>query len=311
MTQLGDGRGSRSMLGATRRCIWGVSGWSLSLLALAQVVPPATDPGRLRERFDMQTAPDPEAVAPALESRGGPGLPDSLKSIRVTLQRVRVEGSSVLPAAVLQSRTEAYTGREIGGGDILQLASELTAMYRNAGYILSLVLVPPQSLADGTLTLQVVEGYISGVTVQAGEDVSVSVREALARIGRQITASRPLDAVVLERYLLIANDFPGIELRSILSPSRALGAADLTLVASVRKIEGFASVDNYGSKYLGPGQLLAGVTGNQLLGVNDQWRAIAVGTGDREMAYGQLSYSQVVNTEGLRLSAAASRARIR
>ncbi len=278
-------------------------------MALAQVIPPATDPGRLRERFDMQTAPDPAAAAPAPESQRAPGLPDSLKSIRVTLQRVRVEGSSVLPAAVLQSRTEAYTGREIGGGDILQLASELTAMYRNAGYILSLVLVPPQSLADGTLTLQVVEGYISGVTVQAGEGVSASVREALARIGRQITASRPLDAVVLERYLLIANDFPGIELRSILSPSQAQGAADLTLVASVKKIEGFASVDNYGSKYLGPGQLLFGVTGNQLLGVNDQWRAIAVGTDDREMAYGQLSYSQVVNTEGLRLSAAVSRAR--
>ncbi|MDP3310937.1 MAG: POTRA domain-containing protein, partial [Polaromonas sp.] len=201
------------------------------------------------------------------------------------------------------------TGREIGGSDILQLASELTAMYRNAGYILSLVLVPPQSLAEGTLTLQVVEGYVNAVTVQAGEGVSATVRDSLARIGEQIKASRPLHALVLERYLLIANDFPGIELRSILSPSRVQGAADLTLVANVKRMEGFASVDNYGSKYLGPGQILAGITGNQLLGVNDQWRAIAVGTGDREMAYGQLSYSQVVNTEGLKLSAAVSRAR--
>jgi hemolysin activation/secretion protein len=278
-------------------------------MALAQVVPPATDPGRLRERFDIQPPPEAGSAAPELKTRRSSELPDSLKSIRVTLQRIRVEGSSALPAAVLQSRTDTYTGREISGSDILALASELTAMYRNAGYILSVVLVPPQTLADGTLTLQVVEGYISGVRVEAGEGVSAQVLEALVEIGERIKASRPLDAAVLERYLLIANDFPGVELRSILAPSRAQAAADLTLVASVKKMEGFASIDNYGSKYLGPGQILAGVTGNQLLGVNDQWRAIAVGTGDREMAYGQLAYSQVVNVEGLKLSAAVSRAR--
>jgi hemolysin activation/secretion protein len=308
MNQMGGKSGLR-MPGAARSGMVGLAGWSLSLMTLAQVVPPATDPGRLRERFDIQTSPDGDSVAPELEAQRPSGLPESLKSIRVTLERIKVEGSGVLPAAALQSRTDAYTGREVTGGDILQLASELTAMYRNAGYILSLVLVPPQSLSDGTLTLQVVEGYINAVTLRAGEGVSATVRESLAGIGEKIRASRPLDALVLERYLLIANDFPGIELRSILSPSQVQGAADLTLVASVKTIEGFASVDNYGSKYLGPGQVLAGVTGNQLLGVNDQWRAIAVGTGDREMAYAQLSYSQVISIEGLRLSAAVSRAR--
>ncbi len=287
----------------------GLAGWCIYLSALAQTVPPATDPGRLRERFDIPPSSDADTAAPELKTPTPSGLPETLKFVRVRLERIRVEGSSVLPAAVLQSRTDAYTGREVSGTDILQLASELTVIYRNAGYILSLVMVPPQTLADGTLTLRVIEGYISAVTIQADDGVSTHVREALAGIGERIKASRPLNAAVLERYLLIANDFPGIELRSILSPSQAQAAADLTLVASVKTVEGFASVDNYGSRYLGPGQILAGVTGNQLLGVNDQWRAIAVGTGDREMAYAQLSYSQVVNTAGLKLSAAVSRAR--
>lgn len=304
--------GGKSVLGMlciARPGAMGLAGWSIGLMALAQTVPFAPDPGRLRERFDIQPFSDTGAAAPELKTQRPSGLPESLKSIRVTLQRIRVEGSSVLPAAVLQSRTELYTGREIGGSDIVQLASELTAMYRNAGYILSLVLVPPQSLADGTLMLRVIEGYINGVTIQADEGVSTHVREALAGIGERIKASRPLDAAVLERYLLIARDFSGMELRSILSPSQAPGAADLTLVASIKKMEAFASVDNYGSKYLGPRQIFAGVTGNQLLGVNDQWRVVAVGTGDREMAYAQLSYSQVVSTDGLKLSAAVSRAR--
>jgi len=283
--------------------------WGTCMLAAAQTVPPTADPGRLRERFDVEPGADAVSKPPEAAAQAPAELPDSLRSIRVTLKAIRVEGSGALPPAILEARTDAYLGREISGSDILALASSLTAMYRNAGYILSLVVVPPQSLSGGTLTLQVVEGYISSVAVQAGEGVSAHVREALGDIGERIKASRPLHAAVLERYLLIANDFPGIELRSVLAPSQVQGAADLTLVASVRKMEGFASVDNYGSRYLGPGQILAGVTGHQLLGVNDQWRAVAVGTGNREMAYGQLAYSQVVNNEGLRLSAAVSRAR--
>jgi hemolysin activation/secretion protein len=263
----------------------------------------------LRDRFDFSPEPAPAPAPNELKPDQARPLPDALKAVRVTLKAIRIESATLLPAGVLQARADSYTGREITGGDIQELAASLTAMYRNAGYILSLVVVPPQSLAEGTLTLRVVEGYIDQVTVQAGEGVSAQVGAQLAAIGEKIKASRPLQAAVLERYLLIANDFPGIELRSVLTPSRAQAAADLTLIAQVKSIEGFAALDNYGSKYLGPGQASLGLVGNQLLGVNDQWRFVGVSTGNSEMAYGQLSYSQLIGTEGLRLSAAVSSAR--
>jgi hemolysin activation/secretion protein len=287
--------------------------FALPAATLAQQPPPpsAIDPGRLRERFDFQ--PEPAPAPPPSQPRTEPveTLPDSLKAIRVTLREVRIESATVLPGNALQARADSYTGREITGNEILELASSLTAMYRNSGYILSLVVVPPQSLADGTLTLRVIEGYIGRVKVQAGPGVGAYVQEQLARIGEKIQASKPIEGRVLERYLLIANDFPGIELRSVLAPSQAPGAADLTLIANVKKVEGFASIDNYGSRYLGPGQATLGVVGNQLLGVNDQWRFVGVGTGNSEMAFAQLSYNQIVSTEGLRLSAAVSQARTR
>lgn len=281
----------------------------LASQALAQPAPSTADPGRLRERFDIQPQPDPEPAPTERKDQQPDALPDSLRAIRVTLKSIDIETGTELPGGVLQAHADSYTQREITGSDILTLASTLTAMYRNAGYMLSLVVIPPQSLADGTLTLRVIEGYIDRVNVQAGEGVSPGVSARLAAIGEEIRASRPLQASVLERYLLIANDFPGIELRSVLTPSQAPAAADLTLIARVKTIEGFAAVDNYGSRYLGPGQLTVGLVGNQLLGVNDQWRVIGVGTGNSEMAYAQLSYSQVVSTEGLKLSASVSRAR--
>ena len=275
------------------------------------VPPPSVDPGRLRERIDLP----PETGRP-LEQREtdlpqGRGVPESMKSMRVTLKTIRIEGATALPSDVLQVKADSYIGREISGSDILELASLLTAMYRNAGYILSMVVVPPQSLESGLLTLNVVEGYIGQVTVRADEGVSEHVRASLAEAGEKIRASRPLNAAVLERYLLIANDFPGITLRSVLAPSREPGAADLTLVAALNKAEGFLSLDKYGSRYLGPVQLTLGATANQVLGVNDQWRFVAAGTGNSEMAYAQVSYGQVLNAEGLRLTASISSARTR
>lgn len=281
----------------------------ISTTALAQQPPSTVDPGRVRERFDFQPEPGTSPVPPEIRTEPTGPLPESLRAIKVTLRRIDIEARTVLPGGVLQAHADSYTGREVSGSEILQLASSLTAMYRNAGYILSLVVVPPQSLADGTLTLRVVEGYIDKVNIQAGDDVSAHVKEQLAAIGEKIRASRPIQGPVLERYLLIANDFPGIELRSVLTPSQTPAAADLTLIAQVKTFEGFATVDNYGSRYLGPDQLTIGLVGNQLLGVNDQWRVIGVGTGNSEMAYAQLSYSQVVGANGLKLSAAVSRAR--
>lgn len=275
--------------------------------AMAQVVvPPATaEPGRLRERFDAPPAAPADVRLPELKGATEASVPETVKALRVTLRAIRVEGSTVYTPAQWQAQTGPYLGREISGSDIFALAQALTVQYRNDGYFLSVVIVPPQSLADGTLTLRAIEGYVASVRIEGDP----RLRPQLEEIAAKIQASRPLSAQVLERYLLIANDFPGVRLRSVLSPSQTVGAADLTLIASVKDVEGFASIDNYGTRYLGPNQATLGVTGNQLLGVNDQWRFIGAGTGNTQMSFAQLGYSQVLNEEGLTLGLSASQAR--
>lgn len=280
-----------------------LSAWGVQAQA---VVPPATaEPGRLRERFEAPPAAPTDARLPELKGAAEAVVPDAVKALRVTLRAIRVEGSTVYTPAQWQVHTAPYLGREISGSDILALAQALTVQYRNDGYFLSVVIVPPQSLADGTLTLRAIEGYVASVRIEGDP----RLRPLLEELAAKIQASRPLSAQVLERYLLIANDLPGVRLRSVLSPSQTVGAADLTLVASVKDVEGFASIDNYGTRYLGPNQATLGLTGNQLLGVNDQWRFIGAGTGNTQMSYAQLSYSQVLNVEGLMLGLSASQAR--
>ena len=286
-------------------CVLGLVTLTAAAHAQADPPPASTDPGRLRERFDVPVSPPREAQLPELKAGAREEVPESVKAIRVTLREIRVDGSTVFTPAQLREQTDTYLGREITGSDIFGLAQALTAYYRNAGYFLSLVIVPPQTLTDGRLTLRVIEGYVHEVYIEGDE----RVRKELAAIGEEIKSIRPLRAEVLERYLLIANEFPGAQLRSVLTPSDVPGAADLTLIAKVKNVEGFASVDNYGTRYLGPNQAMVGLSFNQLLGVNDQWRYIGVGTGDTEMAYHQLAYSQTLNHEGLKVGVTVSQAR--
>jgi len=275
-------------------CAWGIGGD-----ALAQLAPqfPSIDPGRAPERVAPPPAPAPRPALPELPRPSGE-VPDALKSVKVVLREVAIEGTSLLlPQA--QEIARSFVGPTITGADIFELARSLTALYRNAGYLLTVVTVPPQDLSAGRLRLRVVEGYVADVRVEG--DPAVAGR--LTQLGEKIKASRPLHADDLERYLLLANDLPGVRVRAVLSPSKTSGAADLTLIASVKSVEGYASLDNYGSKLLGPGQFTVGLTGNQVFGIDDEWRLTGLTTGNGELNYGQFSYSQVVSTEGLRLGA--------
>ena len=272
-----------------------------TLFAQVQLPSPA-DPSRIEERAAPQR-PAPRRPEPAQIPRPAPVIPEALRNVRLILNEISIEGATVIPVQRLNAQARRYVDREITGADIFELAQSLTAIYRNEGYLLSQVIVPPQSLADRRLTLRVVEGYIANVHVEGDPDA----RAMLLELGERIKASRPLEAGALERYLLIANDLPGLQLRSVLTPSQTPGAADLTLIATVKRVEGYVSLDNYGSKYLGPGQFNASVAANRLFG-NDQLRFGGTTTGNGELNYGQLSYANVLSSEGVRILLSASRA---
>jgi len=280
-----------------------VVGVCLASGALAQVLPSPADPSRIEERASPQRPAPQRPELPRIPRPAPVVVPESIKALKLTLSEVRFEGASAIPVERLNAEAARYLNREITGADIFELANAVTVLYRSEGYLLSQVIVPPQTVTDRRLTLRVVEGYIASVRVEGDE----SVRATLLELGERIKASRPLQSGVLERYLLIANDLAGMQLRSVLTPSQTVGAADLTLIASVKKIEGYASLDNYGSRYLGPGQFNASIAANRLFG-NDQLRFSGTTTGNGELDYGQLAYSNVLSTEGLRLLTSASRA---
>ena len=106
--------------------------------------------------------------------------------------------------------------------------------------------------------------------------------------------------------MLLINDLPGVTARGVLSPSPDKGgAADLNILIQRDPFDGLISVDNYGTRYLGPVQFSGAAAFNSLLGNNERLTAQAVvapepGEGF-ELGYGALGYEQPLLPNGLKM----------
>ncbi len=186
--------------------------------------------------------------------------------------------------------------------EIYALAGRITRRYVDSGYLLSRALVPEQVIEDGVVQLQVIEGYVDSVTV---EGVHSTRSGLLGHYGDRIKASRPLKRAVLERYLLLANDIPGLRFKAVLSPSAAnTGAAALTLTASDARWSGSVSFDNRGADYSGPWQGLIELSGHNLLSLLESTtvRYATVPDDLEELHYWAVRHEQLLSAEGLRLA---------
>ena len=175
--------------------------------------------------------------------------------------------------------------------------------YRRAGYILVRAFVPPQRVADGIFTINVVEGFISNVSVEGGKP---RTRERIRTYLEPAQASRPLQLSAIERGLLMANDLPGVTAAGVLRPSPdTQGASELVVSVPDNPLSALFSVDNRGSRFSGIWSATADVTINSVLDDEDQVDGSVTGALDASPlrhGVGQLRYRRPVGDQGALLS---------
>jgi hemolysin activation/secretion protein len=272
--------------------------------AYAAAVDAATgsaDPGRAEQRI-MQEQEIPDVMPQmSVENLLRQKIPPNAEKIRFILRNVDVSGATAFSEQQLSSVYGDKIGTEISLADVYTIAAQLTNKFRNSGYILTQVVVPPQTIEDGTVRLNVVEGYIDQVIVEGagGEHENALIREYASHI----RTGGALNVRELERYLLLINDLPGVEARSVLSPSRTkVGAADLRVIVARDPFDAFIGADNYGSRFLGPLQTSAATSFNSFFGLNERITGQVVlapqlGEG-LELAYFMASYEQPLGNNG-------------
>lgn len=281
----------------------------LTAPAAAQTVKPSTEPGRIERRLQPQPTPSP-APAPTLPELRTAPPPAEAEKIKFRLAGVVVDGATVYKPSDFLPLYKKYLDTEVSLATVYKIAEEITAKYRNDGYILSQAIVPAQKISNGIVHIQVVEGFVDHIEIQ---NQSSTEDPRIRAYADKIRASRPLRSSVLERYLLLANDLPGVSVRTVVSPSDTTpGAANLTLIVSRKLVDGSGTVDNRGTRYVGPIELTAAVGGNDLFGFDERLSLNYVTAPQgRELKYYNIQLTQPVGTEGTTVTASASLTRTR
>ena len=225
-------------------------------------VPSTVQPGAIEAQFDVEVAPG-VTMAPTVVSPYEPQQPQGAGEIEFQLSKVVLDGARVIPEASLQSLYADKIGSTIKLSEVFDIARAITRRYADAGYPLSLAYVPVQEIDGGEVRIRIIEGFIGEVDVSAAPE---NVRNRLRKIGEKIKAERPLTQSGLERYLLLANQIPGMKFTGVLergaSPETGV---KMTMKVDRKRFNIAAGVNSRASRAVGREQFYGKMSANNLI----------------------------------------------
>lgn len=288
-----------------------------SLLAMALVSvtsanatsnPSSADAGRIEKNIKQSFPQAVKSASVSVKGNAPFSAPAGAEKIKFVLKSVELDGASVYSSKDLQSAYADKIGQTISLADVYSLAANLTAKYRNDGYILTQIIVPPQTIDGGVVRLQAVEGKLDQIKVD-GLGAQGSNANIINKYVAELKSKGVLNNRNLEKTLLLINDLPGVTARSVLSPSPSVtGASNLTIIVERDALNGTVQVDNFGSRFLGMWEAIGVVNLNSFFGFNERLSAqmayAPAGEGiEPELLYGELAGTLPVGPYGTTLEA--------
>jgi hemolysin activation/secretion protein len=269
-------------------------------------VPPGATPGGALPRNTQQ--------APAAPAAGGelfsiPRVTERPLGVeegpRVLVQSFRLDGATdrpeeglrvadlqaVLDKARAEQPATGFTVNQLQG-----VADKISEIYHQKGFILAQAFIPAQSVRNGQVIVQVLEGRLSGVTVEGNKSYS---SRALLRPFTPIIGS-PVEKDTIESALLTLTNYPGVSAVGVLGAGQDVGTTNLTVrVQREDPFELDASVDNEGSRFAGKNRGQLSASFNDLAGIADRLRVYGLYAFDRQDSsangiYGGVSYDAPV-----------------
>ena len=272
--------------------------------ALGQIVPRPQAPTREQiTRPDLRPTQPPQSQ---LEVEGGiERAPCALDNpeygeIRFTLKNVEFEGLQQVSPEALRSSYADLVGQEHAVAVVCEVRDRVATALRQAGYIAA-VEVPEQRIADGTVRFKVLMAKLVQVRVRGDAG---GAEQTIAGYLNRLTEQPVFNRRDAERYLLLASDLPGYNVRLTLRPA---GTVPGEVIGDVTVLHTAAFVDtiiqNYGSKDLGRwGGLIRGQLYG-LTGLGDRTTASFYTTSDfEEQQTLQLGHDFRIGGEGLTAS---------
>lgn len=185
----------------------------------------------------------PTPTSPAPES--APTTP----STPISVQKIEVKGSTVLKPTEISSITQKYEGRSVTVGELQTAADAITQLYLDRGYLTSRAVLSTQTVLDGIVQIQIVEGSLERIEIQGTR----RVRPAYIRSRVQLGVTKPLRADKLEDQLRLLRTDPLFEsVEASLQPGTEEGKSILAVrVKEANPFIAGVSFDNYSPPSVG------------------------------------------------------------
>lgn len=223
-------------------------------------------------------------------------------NIRFTVQGAQFNGLERVPGLSLDAAFADYVGRELPVSVLCDIRAEANAILRSQGY-LATVEIPEQSLADNIPDFNVVFGRLTAVRVRGEAGPS---EKLVAGYLEKLTRQDVFNTNTAERYLLLADDLPGLDVRLSLRPAAGGAPGDLVGEIAVLRQKGMVdfNIQNLGSDAIGRfGGVLRGEI-YDVTGLGDRTSVAVFSTLEfAEQQTVQIGHDFRVGSEGLRLGA--------
>jgi hemolysin activation/secretion protein len=281
----------------------------LSLVAVfastAQAQTPP-DAGSLQQQIERER----QQKMPRRQAPDKPALPAAIKptsGVVVTVKQYRFLGNTLLSSEQLSPAVAPYLNRPVDFAQLNAAAAAAAEVYRAAGWVVRAYL-PQQDIQAGVVTIQIVEAVFGKLRLEG----ALPQRLSASRIESIFTARQAsgalLNADVLDRSLLIADDLPGVSVVGSLVAGASERETDLILKASDEAlVGGDAAIDNTGSRSTGRARLSINLGLYSPFGLGDLFTTNLILSSGSD--YLRLTSSLPVGHDGWRLGVNASNLR--
>jgi len=222
-------------------------------------------------------------LAPAPQTAPKPGGPC------FDIHTITLRGADHMPARIQQKLTQPYLQQCLGIGQINALVKEVSDWYIGQGYITSRAFLTEQDLSSGTLSLTVMEGKLEAIKMENQRGVML----AMAFPG---LVGKILNLRDIEQGMEQINRLRKTPVQIEIQPGGQPGYSIVNLTSTPEfPLQASAGFDNSGQKSTGTGQINGSLTGNNLLGLADQWFVSASRSSDMASDHDAKSVQAGVN----------------
>ena len=248
---------------------------AISVIAVATAPPAATQQSQ-QPGHAMPPLPDfgpsqQRDILPPLPAPAAPGTRRLQRGQSIFISRYALRGNTVLSDAELAPLLAPFAGRQVSFEELAALRDQLTGAYLERGYLTSGAVIPPQTVDDGVLEIQLVEGTLADIKV------STDGRLSPGYVRRRLETARaePVDVNALEQQLQVLQLDPRIDnVRASLLPARVRGQSVLEVaVTEAEPLELALALDNHSSPSVGAFGSRLSLTHLNLTGAGDSLSA--------------------------------------